>query len=306
VSTNTRKLLIIGSGGRLGAALVRIFSGEWEVAGFNHAQLDISRADELREKIASLTFDMVINCAAQTNVDRCESERDEAFAINAEAPGVLAEICTAKNARLVHISTDYVFDGNTSQPYTELDEPRPISVYGESKRAGEERVLAVSGDHVIARVSWVFGPDRPSFVDAIIKRAMNEERVDAIADKLATPTYTLDIAEMLRPLLDRATEGGIYHLTNRGVCSWRDYGEYALQCCTREGIPLRTEQVLPLSLGDMKAFIARRPIYTALSTEKLQRVTGIEPRPWQEAVAAYVRDHVAPRSGGTGAQQDVA
>ena len=120
--------------------LARVYAADADVIGFNHAQLDLANAEQLRSTLEPLEFDVLINCAAQTNVDRCETERAEAFAINADAPGVIAEICTAKDARLVHISTDYVFAGDQVGPYREDDEPKPISVYGESKLAGEGRV----------------------------------------------------------------------------------------------------------------------------------------------------------------------
>ena len=176
---------------------MREFREKYDVAGFNHAQLDLSNLDDLREKLGATTFDVLINAAAFTNVDACETERDRAFLINAEAPGVLAEICNEKDAKLIHFSTDYVFDGEKRAPYTEEDQANPISAYGESKLAGEKNVLAAEDRHLVVRVSWVFGPDRPSFIDAMIKRAQEDEKIDAIADKFSTPTYTHDIAEML-------------------------------------------------------------------------------------------------------------
>jgi dTDP-4-dehydrorhamnose reductase len=235
-----KRIVIVGAGGRLGAALAREYQCEHDVAGFNRAQLDLGSPSDLHDRLRPLEFDTLINCAAQTNVDRCETDREEAFAINAEAPGVLAEICTAKAARLVHISTDYVFDGENPEPYTESDPPHPISVYGESKLEGERRVAAAGAQHLIARVSWVFGPDRPSFVDWIVHRAREFDRVEAVADKFSSPTYTADIAEMLRPFVAGSiTEGGLVHLANTGRCSWREYGQWALDCCAAEGVELR-------------------------------------------------------------------
>src|SRR5258705_4686760 len=191
------KIVILGAGGRLGAALMREYREKYDIAGFDHAELDLASLDDVRGKLGAMNFDVLINAAGFTNVDACETERDRAFLINAEAPGVLAEICNAKDAKLIHFSTDYVFDGEKREPYTEEDEANPISVYGESKRAGEANILAVKGRHLVVRVSWVFGPDRPSFIDGLIERAQQNEHVDAIADKFSTPTYTLDIAQML-------------------------------------------------------------------------------------------------------------
>ena len=284
--------MIIGAGGRLGAALMREWRDKFEVAGFNRAQLDVGDFDAVREQLRSKHFDLLVNCAAQTNVDRCESEREEAFRVNGEAAGVLADICERKGARMIHISTDYVFDGGKSEPYTEHDAPRPISIYGESKAEGERCVASVSDRHWIVRVSWVFGPDRASFVDALIKRAMQEDEVDAIADKFSTPTYTEDLASMLQSLLSASADagrGGILHLTNSGGCSWQEYAQHALDVCAAMGVPLKAKRVTPTKLVDMKTFAAKRPPYTVLSTAKFTRMTGDSPRNWRDAVAAYVR-----------------
>src|SRR6478752_6211820 len=207
-----KRVVIVGAGGRLGAALLRHYAGVFAVVGFNHAQLDLGKPEQLRAILGGLEFDALINSAAQTNVDRCETHQEEAFALNAEAPRVLAEICAAKQARFIHISTDYVFDGEKREPYREDDEARPISVYGESKREGERRTLAANDRALIVRVSWVFGPDRPSFVDWAIGQAREREEVKAIADKWATPTYTLDLAAWLAPLITGDEVSGILHL----------------------------------------------------------------------------------------------
>src|SRR5438105_15004027 len=190
------KIVILGSGGRLGAALLREYRDKFDVAGFNHTQLNLSDLGAVRDKLRKIRFDILINAAGFTKVDLCETQPDRAFLINAEAPRVVAEICDEKNARLIHFSTDYVFGGDRREPYTEEDQANPISVYGESKLAGEKNVLAVGRGHLVVRVSWVFGPDRPSFIDAMIKQARENDAVAAIADKFSTPTYTLDIAAM--------------------------------------------------------------------------------------------------------------
>lgn len=288
----SRRIVIVGAGGRLGAALVREYARDFDAVGFNHAQLDLGRPEQLRSTLGALDFDTLINAAAQTNVDRCETHQDEAFALNAEAPRVLAEICRARKARFIHISTDYVFDGEKREPYTEEDAARPISVYGESKREGERRALEANDRALIVRVSWVFGPDRPSFIDAMLKKARDEEAISAVADKYATPTYTLDLAALLRPFLSDRNEGGLMHLANGGECSWQEYAQWALDCCHAEGVPMKARQVGAASLADMKNFIAKRPVYSVLGTGKYQQATGETPRPWRDAVAAYVRDHV--------------
>ena len=286
------KIVIIGSGGRLGAALTREYRDKFDVVGFNHAQLDLTNFDQVREKVTALDFDVLINCAAFTNVDLCEAEREQAFQINAEAPRVLAEICREKKAKLIHLSTDYVFDGEKREPYTEDDAAKPISFYGESKREGEKLVLQTQDRHLVVRVSWVFGPDRPSFIDGVIKRARENEHVEAIADKFSTPTNTLDIVEMLPRFFDLHVDGSILHFANAGECSWQEYAQFSLDCCRSLGIPLKAKTVGSLKLSDMKNWIARRPVFSVLSTMKYIAMTGTSPRTWRGAVADYVREFV--------------
>ena len=208
------KIAIVGSGGRLGAALAR----EWraagdEVAGFDHAALDLADGAMIRDKLGGLDFDALVNCAALTNVDYCETHADEAHAINAGAVQVIAEICARKQRRCIHISTDYVFDGEKRSPYVETDEAHPLGVYAASKLEGERRLLSAWDQHLAVRVSWVFGPDRPSFVDQILQRARETDAVSAIADKWAVPTFTRDAATLLRPLLRDVPAGGLLQIS---------------------------------------------------------------------------------------------
>ena len=287
-----RSIVIVGSGGRLGAALLR----EWraagdEVLGLNRALLDLRDFRQIHERLEPLDFDVLVNCAALTDVDRCEREPEEAFRINAGAVAAMADTCARKKARCMHVSTDYVFDGRKVQPYTEEDEPRPISKYGESKLKGEQCLHAVSDNHLVVRVSWLFGPDRPSFVDQILQRAIEHESVEAIADKVSAPTSTLDAARLLRPFLTDVPIGGVVHLCNTGACSWQEYGQHVLDCAARAGLPLRARTVAPLKLAGMKSFVAKRPVQTSLSTDKLTQLIGVKPRSWQEAVEDYIRTY---------------
>jgi dTDP-4-dehydrorhamnose reductase len=282
------KIVILGAGGRLGAALMREYREKYDLAGFNHAQLDLVNLDDARGKLGGMNFDVLINAAAFTNVDACETERDRAFRINAEAPNILAQICNEKDAKLIHFSTDYVFDGEKRAPYTEDDQANPISAYGESKLAGERNVLAAGDSNLVVRVSWVFGPDRPSFIDAMIKRAQEDEKIDAISDKFSTPTYTHDIARMLPQFFDRGVAGGLLHFANTGKCSWQEYAQWALDCCRDAGISLKATRVGALTLKDMSSWLARRPVYSVLSTAKYMVLTSSTPRAWREAVNEYI------------------
>lgn len=289
------KVLILGSRGRLGSALLRRWQNlpDTEVVALTRAEVDLSDPEKASAGLAAIPFgtgDVVVNCAAATDVDGCEKDRDGARCINAESPGRIARLCATRGARLVHIGTDYVFDGALDRPYTEEDEPRPLSHYGQTKLEGDREVLAASPVHCVVRVSWVFGPDKPSFVDAIVKRALTSPEAAAVHDKTSAPSYTEDMAFWLAEFLKPSLPGGIYHLCNSGTCSWRDYGEYALECAKANGIPVLTTTVAPLKLSDMKNFIAVRPPKTPLDAGKFARITGITPRPWREAVQDYFRN----------------
>jgi len=288
------KILVLGANGRLGSALVRHWKNrpDTELVAITRALVDLSDPVKAEEGLASVPFgtgDVVVNCAAATDVDGCERDREGARRINAESPGRIARLCASRGARLVHIGTDYVFDGALDRPYTEEDEARPLSHYGITKLEGDREVLAAAPTHAVVRVSWVFGPDKPSFVDAIVRRALTSPEAAAVHDKTSSPSYTEDMALWLAEFLKPTVPGGIYHLCNGGTCSWRDYGEYALECAQRQGIPVLTTKVAPLKLSDMKAFIATRPPKTPLDTSKFTRVTGIAPRPWREAVEEYFK-----------------
>jgi dTDP-4-dehydrorhamnose reductase len=286
------KIAIIGANGRLGAALAREYAHDFEVTSFKHTQLDLNKPDQIRSRLSTIEFDLLINCAALTNVDYCESHREEAFRINAEGPRLLAEVGNEKSAKLVHFSTDYVFDGRKTDPYFEEDETVPLSVYGESKLEGERRVLEVSSQHLVVRLSWIFGPDKPSFIDQIIQRARENDVVTAVADKFSAPSYAIDVAGWLRLAIDKDAKG-ILHLANSGGCSWQEWAQYAVDVCRNLGIRLKTDRVGVASLADMKNFVAERPAHTVLSTAKFAALTGSQPRHWREAVAEYISDHVS-------------
>jgi dTDP-4-dehydrorhamnose reductase len=192
---------------------------------------------------------------------------------------------------LIHFSTDYVFDGKQRAPYTEEDNPAPLSVYGESKLEGERRVLEASSRHLVVRLSWVFGPDKPSFIDQIIQHARDNDVVTAVADKFSAPSYTIDVASWLRLAIDKSANG-ILHLANNGGCSWKEWAQYAVDVCRGLGIRLKAERIGAVSLADMKNFVAQRPVHTVLSTAKFAALTGVKPRHWREAVAEYITAHV--------------
>ena len=181
-----------------------------------------------------------------------------------------------------------MFDGEKREPYTEEDQASPISIYGESKLTGENNVRAVQNQNLVVRVSWVFGPDRPSFIDAMVQQAQENDEVDAVADKFSTPTYTLDIATMLPQFFDGNVSGGILHFANAGQCSWQEYAQWAVDCCHDAGLPLKTKTIGARKLREMVNWVARRPVYSVLSTAKYTRLTGLSPRTWRGAVSDYI------------------
>ncbi len=288
-----QRIFILGSGGRLGAALMKAWKHQprLQVLGLPRSEYDFEHPEKCAEilKNFSLTpHDCIINCAAMTHVDHCEAEPALAMRVNAMTPGLLAQLAAETNTQFLHVSTDYVFDGRLDRPYRETDLPNPISHYGVSKLAGEQAVLAASPHHIVARVSWVFGPERPSFIDQILERAKTHDQVAAIADKTSSPTYTKDLCEWLQVFLKPQTPGGIYHLCNSGTCSWRDYGEHALQTAARYGTQLCTTSVIALKLFEMKNFIAKRPQHSSLDTTKFSNLLGTPLRSWQEAVEDFI------------------
>ena len=290
------KVLILGSNGRLGGALARIWSEGCDVEALARPELDVADLPALSGRLESAAYDVLVNCTGLTNVDRCETAREEAEIVNARAPGVMAEVAAAKGARFIHFSTDYVFDGAKTTPYTEEDDPNPLGQYGRTKLAGEGAALAPSPAHMVVRIAWVFGPDKPSFSDTIIERALKSDRVEAIADKMSCMTFTEDVARWLMPFLDRALPGGLYHACNAGACSWHEYGQHALDFAARAGLPLKARVAEPIRLSAMKMFIAPRPPQTVMSSAKLTAVTGVVPRPWQMALDEYLEKKLRGRT----------
>ncbi len=332
----TPRIFVLGSGGRLGAALMKEWKNKFpfQLIGLSRNELDFSQPEAAVKTLKNFSLtpdDFMINCAALTNVDRCEEEPALAMKVNAMTPGLFAQLAAETETRFLHVSTDYVFDGTLDRAYRETDQPNPISHYGASKQAGEQAVLAASPHHFVTRVSWVFGPERPSFIDQIVERARTNDHVAAIDDKTSSPAYTQDLAKWLqvflniknnpaskfteaRPckklrsvaeecidILDEANttatpqcegsagfQGGIYHLCNSGICSWREYGEYALKVAAHHGIDLRSTSVASLKLENMKNFIAKRPRHSALDTTKFSQLYGKPLRAWQEAVEEFI------------------
>jgi len=280
-----RRVAIIGSTGQLGSDLVEAFRAE-EVTGLTHEDLDIRDHAAVRAMLERLRPTVVVNAAAFHNVPRCETAEEDAFAVNATAAGRLARTCTAMAARLVHVSTDYVFDGAKRAPYVETDPPNPLNIYGISKLAGEYAVLNAGGDHQIVRSSGLYGirPCRAkggNFIDTMFRLAAEREEVRVVDDEVLTPTFTANLAEQIRTL---AFEGppGLYHATNQGSCSWFEFAEAIFEL-GRLRTPLR-----PTSVAEFAAPV-KRPFYSVLDNAALRAVGLDRMPPWRAALADYMR-----------------
>jgi len=293
------RIVVIGTGGRVGGALARHFRlAGHAVVGFDRTALDLTRPEIIRDRLEPLAFDTVLLPAALTNLDQAEDRPEEAWAVNVEGPALIAGWCAARGARLIHFSTDYTYDGTRPGWRDESEPVMPVSVYARTKAEGERRVLeATAGAALIARVSWVFGPDRPAFPDQVLERARAGSPLEAIADKFSMPTSALDLGGWLEPFVDgphRGT-GGIVNFCNSGEpASWHSYGQTTLDLAASLGVPLRSTAIEPKTLEGTTAFRARRPVHTAMSNAKLTSLLGTPPRPWPDALREYLQNYHAP------------
>ena len=216
--------------------------------------------------------------AAMTAVDACENAPDHAYAINATAPGLIAEICAEKRAHMTHFSTDFIFDGAKDGAYTEEDAPRPLGIYGDSKLQGERAVLAASPYHLVVRVSWLYGPGKPAFPEWIVEQACTHTELALPADKTGSPVSSTDIGELLGPLLfgpGGEPASGVFHLCNSASCTHREWGQACLDLAAHAGVPLKTRKILANTLADVRAFVAKRPPNSVMSVMSRKRLANL-------------------------------
>ncbi len=286
--------MVIGSTGQLGSDLVEACAAE-AVTGLAHEELEIRDPEAVQAALARLRPDVVVNTAAFHQVPRCETAQADAYAVNAIAASHLARSCAALGARLVHVSTDYVFDGTKRAPYVESDRPNPLNVYGISKLAGEYAVLNGGADHQVVRSSGLYGvrPCRAkggNFIDTMFKLARERDEVRVVNDEVLTPTFTADLAAQIRVL---AFDGppGLYHATNQGSCSWYEFARLIFDLGGLTA-PLR-----PTSVKEFAAPV-KRPFYSVLDNAAL-RTAGLDRmRPWREALTDYMRRRLGGERGG--------
>ncbi|OPY77777.1 MAG: dTDP-4-dehydrorhamnose reductase [Syntrophorhabdus sp. PtaU1.Bin153] len=274
------RLLATGSHGLLGSNILSILERYYTVTALDIEEWDITDRDAGNRTIEEHNPDIVLNLAAYTNVDGCEDCLSLADRVNAEAAGIVADLCARRNIKLVHISTDYVFDGEKDSPYTEQDVPNPASVYGLSKLSGERKVLDRCPSAIVVRTQWLYGHGGVNFISKVIQIAREKGVVEVVDDQRGSPTYTKDLAEPIRALIEK-NAAGVYHVANSGSCTWF---EFAREVFDRLKIEVELRPITSINL-DRKA---KRPRYSVFDCSKLARDTGFHMRPWPEALLDYL------------------
>lgn len=281
-------ILLLGEHGQVSRELQRCLP---DLVVHGSAQLDLSDPAQIRQQVLTLRPRLIINAAAYTAVDQAESEPERAFAINGEAPGVLAELAAELDAPLIHYSTDYVFDGSLARPYRETDTPNPLNVYGRSKLAGEQAIARVGGAHLILRTSWVYANHGRNFLLTLQRLLQTREQVSVVRDQIGAPTWAGSIAQATADLIQRWQAGqpgswGVHHLTAQGETSWFGFAE-AIGATLREaGLPCA--HLLPISSAEYPT-AAARPLNSRLDCSQLQADWRIQLPHWREGLTACLR-----------------
>ncbi len=274
------RYVVTGAGGMLGADLRRVLAGR-DVTALTRAELDITDAAAVRAAVAGA--DVVINAAAYTAVDDAETHEEAAFAVNATGAGLLAEAAAQAGARLVHVSTDYVFDGGATEPYAEQTPRAPLGAYGRTKAAGEELVLRHPSTYLV-RTAWLYGAGGANFARTMLRLAGERETVSVVTDQVGQPTWSRDLASAILGLLDADAPFGIYHGTNSGRASWFDFARAIF-----EESGLDPARVLPTD-GSAFERPAPRPAFSVLG-HAAWAAAGLEaPRPWRDALRAAIAE----------------
>ncbi len=280
------RILITGQHGQVSRELQHRLRDLGELVVLGRDQLDLANSDQIRQHVRTHRPGLIINAAAHTAVDQAESEPDAAFAINAIAPGVLAEEAKALGIPLVHYSTDYVFDGSKPAPYTEADTPNPLGVYGQSKLAGEQAIAAVGGEYLVLRTSWVYSSHGKNFLLTLQRLLQEKPQMRIVADQIGAPTWAGTIANSTRALIERwqagqAGDWGVYHLTAQGETSWFGFAEAIGQYLRAEGKACAELEAIPSSAYPTPA---RRPLNSRLDCRRLQQQWQVSQPQWQDAL----------------------
>ncbi len=275
------KYLVTGSRGMLGSDLMDALGNGAGLRGYDIEDLDITDSEQCRMCVGEFRPNVILNAAALTQVDHCETHEEEAFRVNARGAGNLAELASKVGALLVHFSTDYVFDGQKEGPYVEDDPTGPINVYGRSKLEGEDLIRLRCDAHLIIRTSWLFGRNGANFIRTILDAAQGGRHLRVVDDQRGSPTYTRDLAMQTVRLLEAGCRG-TYHVTNCGACTWYELARFSLQCAGIPGI-----EITPVTTSAFPR-PATRPANSVLANARLSREGLPLMRHWTEAVAEYV------------------
>jgi len=278
------RILVTGASGLVGTDLVPRLSRDHEVTVAPHAEVDVTQVQPVRDAFESVRPEWVVHLAAFTNVDGAEVEVEAAYRVNALGTRIVTDAARRVGARLLYLSTDYVFDGESDRPYTEWDATNPLSAYGASKLAGEAEALDGGPGNLVVRSSWLFGRGGKNFVDTILARAANGEPLAVVTDQRGSPTYAPHLADALARILEVGLPG-VYHATNSGICSWYDLACEVMRAAG--GDPARIERTTGAALGRP----APRPENSALANVALHTLLDYELPPWEDAVREYVAGH---------------
>ena len=274
------RLLIAGSHGLVGTNIIPLLAQDFDIIALDIEEWDITDPDSGSRVLREHRPDAVVNLAAMTDVDGCEDKPGIAEKLNAEAPATVAELCKRGGIRLVHFSTDYVFDGEKGTPYTEEDTPNPMSVYGKTKLAGERKVLGILPSSIVLRTQWIYGRGGNNFITKVVKIAKETGAARVVNDQWGAPTYARDLAAPLARLIERG-KSGVYHVANSGFCSWY---EFAGEIFARLGMDVPLAPITSSDLGRK----APRPRCSVFDCSKVKDDTGVAMRIWQEALQEYL------------------
>ena len=283
------RVLVTGASGQLGSEVARQFrrSGH-EVIAPARRELDLSHPGQVAATAGDLQADWVINCAAYTQVDRAESEAQQAFIVNRDSPEQLAQAVAGYGGRMLQVSTDYIFDGAQRHPYLETDPPNPLGVYGRSKLEGEQAVQRVLPEAVVLRTAWVYGVRGHNFVKTMLRMAVAGKPLRVVSDQVGSPTWTTDIAVTIAGLVEREA-AGTFNFTNAGETSWHGFASAILDEGAQAGFDIKTEKVVPIPTTDYPT-PAARPAYSVLNTEKIRALLSAPIPGWRDSLKNMLQE----------------
>lgn len=276
------RCLVIGAGGQLGRALLAASPAETDVVAPSRSDCDLTKDDQIEHWLGEVRPSVVFNAAAYTAVDAAENDEANARLINGAGVSRLAEAARRHGARLVHVSTDFVFDGETSRPYTPEDEPNPLNAYGRTKREGEIAVLRSGADALVVRTAWVYFEHGRNFVHTMLRLMSERDEVRVVSDQIGTPTYARNLARALWTLAQKPVSG-LYHVTDSGVASWYDFAVAIREEATASGLIGNAARIVPISTADYPT-PARRPRFSVLDNAKTWSVLGTTGQHWRAAL----------------------